>query len=165
MLKEKVEAALNDQINEELYSSYLYLSMAAYFETQNFSGFSGWMRIQAQEEYAHAMKIYNYILDRDGNVNLRKIDAPKGKWKSHVEAFEDALKHEQKVSKSIYELVELSFAEKDHATNTFLQWFVNEQVEEESTALKIAERIKLTGDNKGALFMLDRELGMRSAGK
>ena len=123
------------------------------------------MRIQAQEEYTHAMKIYNYILERDGNVKLQKIDAPKGKWKSHTEAFEDALKHEQKVSKSIYDLVELSFAEKDHATNTFLQWFVNEQVEEESTALKITERIKLTGDNKGALFMLDRELGMRAAGK
>ncbi len=165
MLKEKVEAALNNQINKELYSSYLYLSMAAFFESQNFSGFANWMKIQSQEEYGHAMKIYNYILDRDGNVNLQKIEAPKGKWKSHLEAFEDALKHEQKVSKSIYDLVELSFSEKDHATNTFLQWFVNEQVEEESTSLKINERLKLTGDNKGALFMLDRELGMRASGK
>lgn len=165
MLKEKVEAALNSQINEELYSSYLYLSMAAYFESQNFSGFSNWMRIQAQEEYGHAMKIYNYILDRDGNVSLQRIEAPKGTWKSHIVAFEDALKHEQKVSKSIYDLVELSFSEKDHATNTFLQWFVNEQVEEESTVLKITERLKLTGDNKGALFMFDRELGMRASGK
>jgi len=165
MLKEKVEAALNNQINEELYSSYLYLSMAAFFESQNFSGFANWMKIQSQEEYGHAMKIYNYILDRDGNVNLQKIEAPKGNWKSHLEAFEDALKHEQKVSKSIYDLVELSFSEKDHATNTFLQWFVNEQVEEESTSLKINERLKLTGDNKGALFMLDRELGMRASGK
>ncbi len=165
MLKEKVEAALNNQINKELYSSYLYLSMAAFFESQNFSGFANWMKIQSQEEYGHAMKIYNYILDRDGNVNLQKIEAPKGNWKSHLEAFEDALKHEQKVSKSIYDLVELSFSEKDHATNTFLQWFVNEQVEEESTSLKINERLKLTGDNKGALFMLDRELGMRASGK
>jgi ferritin len=165
MLKEKVETALNNQINEELYSSYLYLSMAAFFENQNFSGFSSWMRIQAQEEYGHAMKIYNYIIQRDGNVRLQKIDAPKATWSSQVEVFEDTLKHEQKVSKSIYDLVELSFAEKDHATNTFLQWFVNEQVEEESTALKIVEKIKLTGDNKGALFILDRELGMRSSGK
>jgi ferritin len=165
MLKEKVEAALNNQINEELYSSYLYLSMAAFFESQNFSGFSNWMRIQSHEEYGHAMKIYNYILERDGNVNLQKIEAPKVNWKSQLEAFEDALKHEQKVSKSIYDLVELSFGEKDHATNTFLQWFVNEQVEEESTSLKIVERLKLTGDNKGALFMLDRELGMRASAK
>jgi ferritin len=162
MLKEKVETALNNQIKEELYSSYLYLSMAAFFENQNFSGFSNWMRIQAQEEYGHAMKIYNYILERGGNVKLQKIDAPKGTWQNQLEAFEDTLKHEQKVSKSIYDLVELSFAEKDHATNTFLHWFVNEQVEEESTALKIVERVKLTGDNKGALFILDRELGMRS---
>lgn len=165
MLKEKVETALNNQINEELYSSYLYLSMAAFFENQNFSGFSNWMRIQAQEEYGHAMKIYNYILERGGNVKLQKIDAPKETWQNQLEAFKDTLKHEQKVSKSIYDLVELSFAEKDHATNTFLHWFVNEQVEEESTALKIVERVKLTGDNKGALFILDRELGMRSTGK
>ncbi len=163
MLKEKIQQALNHQINSELYSWYLYLSMSAYFENENLSGFAKWMSFQANEEHAHAMKFFNYVLQAGGQVKLEQITSPKSNWKSVAEVFEDTLKHEQEVTKSIYNIVELSAAEKDHATSIFLQWFVTEQVEEESTAEKILERIKLVGDNKNTLIFLDREMGMRAA--
>lgn len=162
MVKEKVIESLNHQLNSELYSSYLYLSMAAFFENDNFSGFSHWMKVQSQEEYGHAMKFYGYILEVGGKVNLQKIDAPKDTWKSVQNIFEETLKHEQAVTKSIYDIVDLTISEKDHATNIFLQWFVTEQVEEESTADKILNKVKMVGDSKNGLFLLDRELGMRA---
>jgi len=163
MLKEKILAALNKQLNEELYSSYVYLAMSAYFDLESFSGFSHWMRLQSNEEYGHAFKIFDYILQRDSKVKLLQVTAPKAGWKSHLEVFEDTYKQEKNVSKSINDLVELSLTEKDYATNNFMQWFVSEQVEEESTALKILEKLKLIGDNKNGLLILDRELGMRAA--
>jgi ferritin len=164
VLKDKIQKALNTQMNFELSSSYLYLAMAAYFESENLSGFAHWMKVQSGEEYGHAMKIYSYINQRNGKVNLNKIEAPKSEWKGAAEVFTETLKHEQSVTKAIDELVDLSVTEKDHATNAFLQWFVTEQVEEEATAMSILDKIKLVGDNKNGLFLLDRELGMRAAG-
>lgn len=164
MLKDKIQKALNAQMNLELSSSYLYLAMAAYFESENLNGFASWMKIQSGEEYGHAMKIYGYINQRNGRVNLAKIDSPKSEWKGAVEVFSETLKHEQLVTKAIDDLVDLAVTEKDHATNTFLQWFVTEQVEEEATAMNILDKIKMVGDNKNGLFLLDRELGMRTAG-
>ena len=163
MLKEIIQKMLNQQLNAELYSSYEYLAMAAYFESENLSGFANWMRVQSREEYAHAMKFYNYLLEARGKITLSTIEAPKVGWRSVEEVYADTFKHEQKVTESIYKLVDQAIAEKDHATNIFLQWFVTEQVEEESTASKIHDRIKLIGDDKGGLFMLDHELGQRAA--
>lgn len=161
MLKDKIVDGLNKQINAEFFASYEYLGMAAYFEYQNLGGFAHWMNIQSQEEYAHALKIFGYLIETGGKVNLTSVNEPTSNWKSPLAIFEAAFKHEQGVTQSIYNLVDLCISEKDHATNNFLQWFVSEQVEEESTALKILEKIKLVGDNKGALFMLDREMGQR----
>lgn len=163
MLKEKILKALNKQINTELFSSYEYLAMSAYFKEENLDGFAHWFRIQSQEEYAHATKIYDYIHRANSKVTLEKIDAPKANWKNTLEVFEETYAHEQKVTKAIDEIVNLAIEEKDHATNNFLQWFVSEQVEEESTALNILEKVRLIGDNKNGLFLLDRELGQRSS--
>lgn len=163
MLKDKIQKALNAQMNLEMASSYLYLSMAAYFEGENFSGFAHWMKIQSSEEYGHAMKIFSYIHQRNGKVNLMKIDAPKSEWKDATEVFSETLKHEQKVTKEIGNLVELTHTEKDYATQAFLQWFVTEQVEEEATAINILDKFNMIGDNRNGLFLLDRELGMRAA--
>ncbi len=165
MLKETVQKMLNQQLNAELYSSYEYLAMSAYFESENLSGFSKWMRVQSQEEYGHAIKFYNYLLEARGKISFMQIEAPKVGWHSAEEVFQDTFKHEQKVTESIYKLVDQSIVEKDHATNIFLQWFVTEQVEEESTASKIHDRIKLIGDDKSGLLYLDHELGQRASAK
>ncbi|NUN07579.1 MAG: ferritin [Ignavibacteriaceae bacterium] len=162
MLKSNIEKALNEQINKELFSSYLYLSMGNYFESINLSGFAGWMRLQSQEEYQHAMKILNYVNQKGGRVVLQQIADPKIDWESVVSVFEDTYEHEKMISGSINDIVDLSLGEKDYATHTFLQWFVNEQVEEEATALKILEDVKMIGDYKAGLFMMDRELGQRA---
>ncbi|NPU95851.1 MAG: ferritin [Candidatus Omnitrophica bacterium] len=162
MLNPKLLNAFNNQINAELYSAYFYLSIAGYFESMNLKGFARWMRVQAQEEAGHAMKFYSYIFDRGGNVSLAAIDAPPGEFASPLAAFEDVLKHEQKVTRMIYDLVDLATAEKDHASNAFLQWFVSEQVEEEATATEVVEKLKMIGDNKNGLFMMDQVLGRRS---
>lgn len=161
MLKEKILKILNKQVNEELYSSYLYLSMSNYFTALNFDGFAKWMRIQSQEEYQHAMKIYDFILQRDSKASLLKIEAPKAVWKSPLDAFQETLKHEQHISNCINNIVNLSIQEKDHATTQFFQWFVGEQVEEEAIASAILEKLKMIGDTKSGLFMLDRELSQR----
>ena len=163
MIKENIEKALNQQLNQELYAFYVYLSMSAYFESMNLNGFANWMRFQAEEEKNHGLKFYDYILQANGRIDLKQIDAPKKSWKSVQEVFEDTYNHEKKVTESIYDIVDLSISERDHATHNFLQWFVREQVEEEATALKILEKIKLIGDNQGALFILDREMGSRTA--
>lgn len=165
MIKQKVEGALNEQMKKEFYSSYLYLSMAAHFESINFKGFAHWMRVQSQEEYGHAMKIFGHLVDRGGKVLLQRIDAPPSKWNSPKKAFEDAYQHEQKVTQSISDLVELSKAVKDHPTEIFLQWFVKEQVEEESSAFEVVQKLQLIGDEGSALYMLDSELGKRTSSK
>ena len=163
MFNQKIEEAFNQQINAELYSSYLYLSMSAYFDSQNLAGMASWMRIQAQEELSHAMKFFDFINERDGRVVLQKIDEPKSEWGSALNAFEEALAHEEKVTASINHLVDLALSEKDHASNTFLQWFVTEQIEEESSAKSVVDKLKMVGDNPVALYMVDGQLGQRAA--
>jgi len=161
MIKEKIQGAINKQLNAELYSSYLYLSMAAYFESINLKGFANWMRIQAQEELMHAMKFYDYINERGGRVTLTPIDGPPTQWDSPLAVFEHVYQHEQKVTSLINNLVNIAIAESDHASNNFLQWFVAEQVEEESSADEIVQKLKLVADDRSGLFMLDQELGQR----
>jgi ferritin len=156
-----MEEALNRQVNRELFSAYLYLSMSAYFSSVNLSGFAKWMRVQAKEERAHAMKIYEYILARGGKITLSDIEAPKAKWASASKVFEDVYAHEQKVTGMINALVELATKEKDHASFEMLQWFVKEQVEEEEHASEILVKVKTLGDVPGHLFYLDHELGKR----
>jgi ferritin len=161
MIKERIEEVINQQINAELYSGYLYLSMAAYFESTNLNGFANWMHVQNLEEQSHAMKFYHYLNERGGRVKLMPIEGPKMEWKSPMEAFQDAYEHEQKVTGMINNLVEIAWAEKDHATYNMLQWFVDEQVEEEASALEIVEKLKMIGDAPGAMYMLDKEMGAR----
>ena len=161
MLSKKMEQALNNQINAEYFSSYMYLSMAAYFEAENLSGFAAWMEKQAQEELMHALKFYGFVNERGGRVLLKAIEAPPPKWASPLAAFQATYKHEQKVTGLIHKLVDLALKEADHATNSFLGWFVDEQVEEESTASAIVEKLKMIKSAPGGLFMLDRELGQR----
>ncbi len=161
MIKEIIQDALNKQINAELYSSYLYLSMSAYFESINLKGCANWMRVQTQEELVHTMKFYDYLIERGGKVLLSSIESPPTEWPSPLAIFENAYQHEQKVTGLINELVDLAIAEKDHATNNFLQWFVSEQVEEEASADEVVQKIKLMGDARGGIFMLDRELAQR----
>ena len=163
MLSPKMEEALNKQINAEFYSSYLYLSMAADFQAKNLDGFANWMQVQAQEEWGHGMKMYNYINEQGGRVKLASIDAPPTEWSSPLAAFEAVYEHEQLVTSLINGLVDLALEGKDHATNIFLQWFVTEQIEEESTASSIVEQLKMIGDHPQGLFMIDRELGQRQA--
>ena len=161
MIDKKMEAALNEQVNAELYSAYLYLSMNAYFEATNLPGFANWMRMQTQEEVMHAMKIYDYVNERGGRVTLKAIAQPQTQWESPLAVFEATYKHEQKVTGLINDLVNLAIEEKDHATNTFLQWFVNEQVEEEDNASTVLGQLKLIKDNPQALFLMDKDMGQR----
>lgn len=161
MISEKMQKALNAQVNAEMYSSYLYLAMSAYFESQNWSGLAAWMGKQSFEEYGHAMKIYKYIISVGGRVTLEAIEKPKSEWKSPLEVFEESHKHELFITDRINELVNLAITEKDHATNIFLHWFVTEQVEEVSAVDQIVNKFKMIGDNKSALYMLDKELGSR----
>lgn len=161
MLNEKMEKALGGQINAELYSSYLYLSMSAWFASCDLPGFANWMRVQAQEELFHASKFYDYVLSRQGRVILGAVDAPPSAWESPLDSFLATQAHEAKVTGLINNLADIAISEKDHATRVFLDWFVNEQVEEESNAATIAAQIKKAGDSPQALFMLDRELGLR----
>lgn len=159
MLSKKMEDALNDQINFEFYSAYIYLSMAAYLEADNLTGCAKWMRAQTQEEILHAMKMYDFVNERGGRVVLKEIKGPKTVWTSPVEAFEDALRHEQTVTGRINDMMNVAMKEKDHATQIFLQWFISEQVEEESSVDGVIKKLKLAG--AGGLFMVDRELGQR----
>lgn len=161
MINPKIEEAFNKQLNAELYASYLYLSMAANFEALNWPGMATWMKAQAQEEYGHAMKFYGAIHERSGRVKLMPIDAPKLEWPAPLAAFEDAYKHECKVTGMINDLMNLALGEKDHAAVVFLQWFVEEQVEEEASVLAIVEQLKRIGDVTGPLFMMDHNLGQR----
>jgi ferritin len=164
MLSKKIETALNKQMNLEMYSSYIYLAIAAYFDEKNLEGFAHWMKLQAQEELMHSIKIFDHILERDGKVKLMDVKAPPATWKSPLAACEAALKHEKLNTKQINSLMDLSYAEKDHASKTFLQWFVDEQVEEEASATALVERLKMVGNSGGGLFMLDRQLASRQLG-
>ena len=156
-----MESELNKQINAELYSAYLYLAMSANLEAANLRGFASWMKVQAQEEMTHAMKIYNYIFERVGRAVLEAIDKPQTKWESPLDAFEAAYEHEQKVTAMIDKLLKLAAEEKDNASISMLQWFVDEQVEEEASANDIVQKLKLIKGAPGGLFMLDKELGQR----
>lgn len=160
-IKDKVTKAINKQINAEFYSSYLYLAMAAYFEVKNWLGFANWMKIQSKEENTHAMKFYDYILDRGGKVVLEDIKAADTDWKTPLEVFEAVYEHELKVTVLINDLFKLSRQEGDAATESMLKWFIDEQVEEEINAKQIIDKLKLTKDSANGLFMLDHELGER----
>ena len=162
MLSKKMEKTLNEQLNAELYSAYLYLAMSAWFESQNLPGFAAWMRIQDREETTHAMKFFKFVAERRGRVVLKVIEEPAKDWKSPLAAFEAALEHERYITGRIGDLVNLAVEEKDHATNAFLQWFVNEQVEEEATADSIIQKLKMAKKAPGAMLMLDHELGQRT---
>jgi len=161
MLPKKIETAMNKQINHELYSSYLYLSMSAYFMGINLEGFAHWMRVQAQEELSHGIKFFDHILERGGAPKLDAVKAPETAWKSPLEVCQAVLKHEQFITKNINALADLALAEKDHASMTLLQWFVNEQVEEEAHSSLLVERVKMIKDSTGGLLMLDRQLAKR----
>ena len=161
-MNERMVKALNEQINAEMYSSYLYLSMSAYFQGISLDGMSSWMRIQAMEELTHAMRLYDFILERGGNVDLKRIESPERNWESPLHVFETTYAHELKVTSLINELVNVAVEEKDHATNNFLQWFVAEQVEEEASADLVLQRLKLVGNQGDGLFMVDRELAKRA---
>ena len=163
MISTKMQEALNKQLNEELFSSYLYLSMATYFEEKNLKGFAHWFRIQSQEENMHGMKFFNFIVQKGGKVSLKQIETPKTDWNSILEVFTDSLKHEQKISGLINLLTELSMNEKDYATHTFLQWFITEQVEEEANVHELIQKLEMIGDNKSGLYLLDNELRSRVA--
>ncbi len=158
MLNEKVQNALNEQINMELGAFYTYLSMAAHFEADGLKGFSAWTRHHAEEEMVHAMKLYDFVHHRRGRVLLTAIAPPKTDWQSPLAAFEDALHHEEKVTAAINALVDLARTERDHATESFLQWFVDEQVEEEEIVVDAIQKLKRVQDFAPGLYMLDREL-------
>jgi ferritin len=161
MLKEKIQDALNGQLNAEMYSSYLYLSMSAYFQSADLAGFANWMRVQAQEELMHAMKFYDYINERGGRITLKEIEAPVTEWDSPAAAFEHVFKHEQKVTGLINGLVDIAKEEEDQDTNNFLQWFVSEQEEEEESADEVLQKVKRAVEDDNDLAALDRELGQR----
>lgn len=161
MIKEAVQNAINEQLAKEMYSSNLYLAMAGYYQQINLPGFAHWMRIQAQEETFHAMKFFDYLLTRGGKSKVSQIPEPQSEWDSPLAAFEASYLHEQFISESISQLADIAIKEGDHATNAMLQWFITEQVEEEANVSEIVEKIKMIGDFKGGLMMLDNELKQR----
>lgn len=161
MLGKKMQDAVNEQINAELYSAYLYLSMSAYFESVKMPGMAHWMRLQTGEEQTHAMKLFAHVVERGGRVTLKAIGTPQAEWASPLAAFEGAYAHEQKVTGLINDLVKLAREEKDTTTDAFLQWFVKEQVEEEESADEIVQKLKKIEDAPDGLRALDGELGQR----
>ncbi len=164
MLSKKLHQALNDQIHHELESAYIYLAMAADFETENYPGFAHWMKLQFEEEMEHAFRFYDYIHSRGERVTLQTIAEPKASYASPLEAFETSLAHEQKITADIHNLYSLATEEKDYPTLSFLQWFIDEQVEEEEHVGAVVEDFKRVGDSAQGLLMLDRELAQRQPG-
>lgn len=158
-----LEKSLNEQVRKEFHAAYLYLAMSAWFAERNLDGFARWMRLQAGEERDHALRIFDYLLDRGGSVALQAIEQPRVSWKTPLQVFEAARKHEVAVSDSIRVLYEQAKKEKDYATEVMLQWFLTEQVEEEKASHAIVERLRLAGDSPSGLLMLDRQLGERGA--
>lgn len=161
MLKEKVLNAINDQINAEFHSAYLYLSMAAWFEDKGLSGFANWMKVQYQEETSHAVKFFNYVIERNGKVVLSPIAAVETEFKDIVEVFEKTLVHEEMVTDRINKIMDIAISESDHATRSFLNWFIDEQVEEEANVNEILDTLRLINGQGNGVFMLDREMKQR----
>src|ERR671913_1816489 len=158
-MKSEVKDAINEQIKHEFYSAYLYLSMAGSFEVANLPGFSHWMREQSDEEREHAMKLFDFLLDRGEHVQLQPIDQPPYAFRSPLDTFEQALEHEKEITSKIHKLYELAVQESDYPTQILLSWFVEEQVEEEKAATEVVERLRLAGEDGAALLLLDKELG------
>jgi len=165
MISSDMEKMLNSQLNYELFSAYQYAAVSAYFETQNLNGFTHWVEQQVKEEMDHAARFYRYINDIGGRVSLEAIGKPRAEFDSPLQAFEAAYEHEVAVTQRIYELADLAHKENDHATSTFLQWFINEQVEEEKNADEVVQKLKLIGSDPNGLFMLDLEMAKRTAEK
>jgi len=163
MINKTMQDAMNEQINKEMFSSYLYLSMAAYFEGKNLPGFANWMRLQADEEREHAMKFYDFILERGGRVELKAIETPKSEWGSNLEVVEEVAAHEALVTASINSLYELALKEKDYPAQIMLQWFITEQVEEESSAAEVLASLKMIEARETAVLQLDHKLAKRTA--
>lgn len=161
MINQRVQKAINEQINAEFYSAFLYLSMSAYFEGENLPGFASWMNVQFQEEQFHALKFFNYLSERGGVVELETIEKPKTTWENAIDVYEETLDHERVVTGLINKLMDIALEEKDHATVSFLGWFIDEQVEEESTAEGILNQLKRINGEGNGLFMIDKELGAR----
>ena len=161
MISKMMEEALNKQINEELYSAYLYQAMSAWAESENYKGAAKWMATQAKEELEHAAKIYRFVLERGGKVKLMAIKEPPSEWGSLLEIFEAAYKHEQHITQCINDLYEKALAEKDYPTQVMLQWFIDEQVEEEAQTLEVVEYLRLAGESPNAVFMVDALLARR----
>ena len=164
MLKNTVENALNDQIDKELASAHLYLSMAAHFEHEKLPGFAHWMKVQSREEVGHGMRLFEYVADRGGRVVLGGIEAPPAQFGAPAEIFEQVLEHERKVTQSIHELYALAVQEKDYPTQTHLHWFINEQVEEEKNAEDIIRQLEAVDGKAHLMLMLDHKMGERKAG-
>ena len=162
MINNSVQTALNNQIKHEMYSSYLYLSMAAHFDAANLPGFAHWMKVQSREEYGHAMKFYEYVLAQSGKVTLQAIDQPPAQFGSPLTVFQAVLEHERQVTALIRDLYAVALKENDYATQGLLQWFINEQVEEEKNAAQIVETLKMVGESGPALFMVAAQLGQRA---
>jgi len=165
MLSKAIQDAINDQIGKEFYSAYIYLQMSAYFQSTNLSGCAHWMRLQYEEEVRHALKLYDYVHEREGKVTLQTLPQPRAEFSSPLDVFEQSLHHEREVTVMINKLYALTQKENDYPTTIELQWFITEQVEEEKNAGAIVEQLKMIGDNKMGLIMLDRQLGVRAAGK
>jgi ferritin len=162
MISKTMQDAINEQINKELASSYLYLSMSAFFEARNLGGFARWLSVQADEEREHAMKFYQHLVDRGGRVLLKALAAPQSEWKSNLDVFQEVQAHEAKVTASIYALYEQALKEKDYPAQVLLQWFIGEQVEEEKNAADIVQQLELIDAHGTAVLMLDKQLGKRS---
>jgi ferritin len=158
-----MQKSLNEQINKELYSAYLYLSMSAWFDNNNLPGFAKWMHMQAEEEYEHAMKFFGHIADRGGKVELKAIAGPQVDWKSNLEVVEEVLKHEEFVTASINALYDQALLEKDYPAQVMLQWFIDEQVEEEKNASELVHLVSALGKNETGLVMLDQRLAQRES--
>ncbi|HEY3321790.1 MAG TPA: ferritin [Planctomycetota bacterium] len=161
MVSKKLQGAINDQIRNEYYSSYLYLAMAAWCESVNMPGFAKWLRVQQQEEWVHGTKFFEFLVDRGATVSLQTLDAPPASYKDMLDLFEHVLEHEQKVTSSINKLYEIALQEKDYPAQVLLQWFINEQVEEEKNATLIVEQIRMVSGKPGALIFIDHHVGKR----
>ncbi|MBL3538428.1 ferritin [Aminivibrio sp.] len=163
MISKKIEDAFNDQINAELYSAYIYLSMSAYLNSVDLNGMAHWMKVQAKEELEHATKFASYIVARGGRVKYKAIECPREEWASALEVFKGAYEHERYVTRRINDLMDLAVTEKDYAAQVFLQWFVSEQVEEEANTDGIVKKMEMIGEGRHGMYMIDKELGERKA--
>ncbi len=161
MLSKVMQDAVNEQINQEMYSSYLYLAMGTHFMVENLPGFANWMNVQSKEEWSHGMKLYKYVFDRGGNVVLKAIAQPPTKYKSPLDIFKQVFEHEKKITQLINKLYELAIKQKDYPTEMILHWFINEQVEEEKNDTEIISQLEMIGDSAAMLMMLDRRLAER----